>query len=332
MFFGFRSLWQAKPSLCQFLQMTLTTVALRFLPFRISRFYLAACGRVYYLLHRPEKSLIKDTISRIFRGQMAAAELQGTIAGVFRGIFDHYHEKLFVGYANFPKLLALLKRQIRFQGRELLQDALAEGRGVILVTGHFGALEFLPGALAVNSFPTAMICRFQTSRLREVLGRRAQWVGVQLIDPDRGNAFLSALRALKAGRVLIIECDEFERWRPDPQRASRFLNYRLTSDRTLELLHQRSGAPVITALVQRDGHRQYTCDLTAVGQAAAPVNLPISEQCLRILETSVQTHPEQWYQWPKFAKMIQTRHEARHDHQEGRDLAPEIGLSLPGQA
>ncbi len=332
MFSKFFSFWKAKLSLSKFLQMKMNHWFFRFLPFTISRFYVTILGRVYYLVNRPERVLIRQAINQVFQGKLAAAELQGKIKAAFRGIFDHYHEKLFVGYSSFPKLLDIFRNQVRFQGREKLQEALNAGNGVILVTGHFGAVEFLPGALVMNGFPTSMICRFQTTRLREAQGRRAEWIGLDLIDADKGQSFFAAVKALKQGRILITECDEFERWRPDPQRQTYFLNRNLTSDRTLELLRRRSGAPVITAMVKRDGEKRYTCQLTAIGNGAAPMNMPLSEQCLRVLETSVQNHPEQWYQWKNFAKMIKTHHRGGHDHQESGYLAPAINLSLPDQA
>ncbi|MFI5332264.1 MAG: lysophospholipid acyltransferase family protein [Desulfobaccales bacterium] len=323
--------WNSQMSLSKFLQMNWNPWIFRFLPFGVSQWVIRTLGRLYYLVNRREQALIQETISLVFRGKIAAGQVRSKIRAAFQGIFDHYHEKLFVGYSNFTKLKDFLRKQVSFQGLEKLQAALSAGRGVILVTGHFGAVEFLPGALTVNGFPTSMICRFQSTRLREAQGRHSQWIGLDLIESDRGQGLWAALQALKAGRILIIECDEFESWRPDSRRVVHFLRHRLPQDRTLELLHRRSGAPVVTALLQRDGHRRYTCQLTSVGEAA-PVNLPISDRCLEILENAVQAHPEQWYQWKEFGKMIKTYREVGYDHQEGGYLAPEPAISLPDQA
>jgi KDO2-lipid IV(A) lauroyltransferase len=318
--------------LSKFLQMRLNSFLFRFLPFSVSRFYIKVLGRIYYLLNWTEKNLIRKTIKHVLGAQVPAASLHKKVKATFKGIFDHYHEKLFVGYSNFSRLQEFLKSQVRFAGAENLQAALQKGNGVILVTGHFGAVEFLPGALALNGYPTSMICRFQTTRLRESMGQRAEAVGLHLIDADEGNIVLSAMKALKQGRILITECDEFDEWRPDPHRDSYFLNCRLPSDRTLELLRKRSGAQVITALVQREGEQHYTCNLTPVGNGAAPVNLTVHEQCLSVLERTVENYPEQWYQWKKFGKMIKTHFEVEHDRQAAGYLAPEIGLSVPDQA
>jgi lauroyl/myristoyl acyltransferase len=319
-------------SLSKFLQMKFNSFLFRYLPFSISRFYIMILGRLYYLMNWTEKALIRRTLWFIFRRKSPGSQLRHKIKGAFRGIFDHYHEKLFVGYSHFPSLLKFLKARVGFAGQEQLEAALQAGKGVILVTGHYGAVEFLPGALALNGYPTSMICRFQTSRLRESMGARAAAVGLDLIDADEGNIILSAMKALKQGRILITECDEFDEWRPDPHRSSHFLNCKLPSDRTLDLLRKRSGAKVITALMQREGKKRYTCNLVPVDNASFPPNMPLSEQCLSVLEAAVESYPEQWYQWKKFGKIIKSYIEVDYDRQEVGYLAPEIGLSVPDQA
>jgi KDO2-lipid IV(A) lauroyltransferase len=321
-----------KLSLSKFLQMKFNSWMFRLLPFSVSRCYIMFLGKLFYLLNWSEKVLISNTFRYVFRRKFAPAALNQQIKGAFRGIFDHYHEKLFVGYSHFPRLINFLKTKVKFAGAEHLQAALQAGKGILLVTGHFGAVEFLPGALALNGYPTSMICRFQTTRLRESMGQRARDVGLELIDADEGNIILAAMKALKQGRILITECDEFDEWRTDPRRNCHFLNCRLPSDRTLDLLQKRSGAQVVTALMTREGKQHYTCNLTALGNETLSRHMSLSERCLSVLEDTVEEHPEQWYQWKKFGKMIKSHFEVKNDNQETGYLAPEIGLSIPDQA
>jgi KDO2-lipid IV(A) lauroyltransferase len=319
-------------SLSKFLQMRINSFLFRFLPFSVSRAYVMVLGRLYYLFNWKDKTLIRKTIEHVFKRKIPAPILKKKVKAAFQGIFDHYHEKLFVGYSHFPKLLKFLKKQVTFAGKEHLQAAVKNGKGVILVTGHFGAVEVLPGCLAMNGFPTSMICRFKTNRLRESLGWRAESIDLHLLDADNGNVILTAMKALKQGQILITEVDEFDEWRTDPHRNSYFLNCRLPADRTLELLQKRSGAQVITAFMRREGNQEYTCDLTPVGNGAFPAAMPISDQCLSLLEAAVEDNPEQWYQWKKFGKMIKSHFEVEYDRREAGYLAPEIGLSVPDQA
>jgi KDO2-lipid IV(A) lauroyltransferase len=327
----FKLLRVPKFSLSKFLQMRFNSWLFRLLPFSFSRFYIICLGRLYYLLHWSEKVLICNAFRHVFRRTFAPFPLNQKIKGVFRGIFDHYHEKMFLGYSHFPRLCEFLKHRVKFAGAEHLQEVLEEGKGLLLVTGHFGAVEFLPGALALNGYPTSMICRFQTTRLRKSVGQRAAAVGLQLIDADEGNIILAAMKALKQGRILITEVDEFDEWRPDPGRDSSFLNCRLSSDRTLDLLQKRSGAKAVVALVKREGGRRYTCELTAVGNRAFPPQMSLHERCLSVLEDSVEAQPEQWYQWKKLGKLIEPEVKSELENQANGHLAPEIILPVPDQ-
>jgi KDO2-lipid IV(A) lauroyltransferase len=320
--------WKFSLNLSKFCQAKINVFLFKFLPFWASRWYLSQIGKLYYVFKAREKALIRATIRHIFGGDLEPYSLRSLIRDTFQGIIDHYHEKLYVAYSNFPRLLKFLRKGIKLNGKKELEEILAQGRGIILVTGHYGAVEFLPGALAVRGYPTTMICRFQTNRLRESLQKRAEAVGLQLVDPEDGNVFLAATGALKSGRILITECDEFDEWRPASESKVTFLNNHLAGDKTLDILQKRSGAPVVTALMQRNGRKKYTLNLTPVldrpseGEAAG-------KACLRVLEASIQADPAHWYQWKKFGQMLDLTPEALSDYQEIGHLGPELQVPVP---
>jgi len=318
--------WKFSLNLSKFCQAKINIWLFRLLPFWISRWYLLQLGKVYYFFKKKEKALIQATIRHVVGGELEPPSLKILIKTTFRGIIDHYHEKLFVAYSNFPRLLKFLKNRIKLNGEAELQEILAPGRGLILVTGHYGAVEFLPGALAVRGYPVTMICRFQTNRLRESLQKRAEAVGLDLVDSEAGNVFLAAVKALKNGRIGITECDEFDEWRPADNQEVTFLNCSLTGDRTLDLLRRRSGAPVITALMQRNGGKQYTMNLVPVHLAPEDNT---GRECLKVLEASIQASPAHWYQWKKLGQMLDLNPEALNDYQEGGHLAPEMQIPVP---
>lgn len=319
--------WKFSLNLSKFCQAKLNIWLFRLLPFWVSRWYLFQVGKIYYFFKKKEKALIQATVRHVIGGDLKPPSLRALLKETFRGIIDHYHEKLFVAYSNFPRLLKFLKKRIKLNGEAELQEILAQGRGIILVTGHYGAVEFLPGALAVRGYPVTMICRFQTNRLRESLQKRAEAVGLHLVDSDEGNVFLAAIKALKEGRILITECDEFDEWRPAENQEVSFLNCSLPGDRTLDILRRRAGAPVVTALMQRNGKKRYTMNLVPV--YTTPSETTMGQQCLKVLEASVQASPAHWYQWKKLGQMLDLKPEAWHAHQESGHLAPKMHIPVP---
>jgi Kdo2-lipid IVA lauroyltransferase/acyltransferase len=320
--------WKISLNLSKFCQAKLNVFLFRFLPFRVSRWYLLWIGKLYYFFKRREKALIQAAIRHVFGAEIEPRSLRALIKASFQGIIDHYHEKLFVAYSNFPRLLKFLRYHITLDGEAELNSILAQGRGLLLVTGHYGAVEFLPGALSVRGYPVTMICRFQTNRLRESMHRRAEAVGLQLVDPENGNVFVAAIKALKSGRILITECDEFDEWRPAANSKVTFLHSPLTGDRTLDILQKRSGAPVVTALMQRKGGQQYTLRLTPVVTRLEDAEAP-GKACLKVLEASIQASPAHWYQWKQFGQMLDLEPESNDDHQESGHLAPELQVPVP---
>ncbi len=293
---------RSKLNLSKFLQMRLNSWIIAWLPFWLSRLYLRGLGRLYYCFNRKEKKLIEDTVSYVLGKKLAGRALRRAKRQTFQGIFDHYHEKLYLAYTPFSGLHKFFEKKMRFEGEEALQEALAQGKGAILSTGHFGAVEFLPAVLAFRGYKVAIICRFQTNRLRDTLVSRAQEVDLQIIDSEAGNCLLAALKALKQGRIIITEADEFDEWKAKDDHRLSFLGASLDYDRALDILHKRSGAPVVSALVSRQG-RGYALHLQRV-TAAVPAPRRIGEKCLEILEEMCLAYPTQWYQWKKFGKMI----------------------------
>jgi lauroyl/myristoyl acyltransferase len=207
-----------------------------------------------------------------------------------------------LAYAPEGKVQDCLTRRLQLFGAGELQKALNAGRGAILVTGHFGAVEFLPGALGLNGFPAAIIVRPQTKELAVSLAERAALINLTLIIPENGKVLPAALRALREGRVLITEADEFEMWRRHESRTVNFLGFDIPADRTLEVLQKRSGAPLLTAFVRRLPKRRYTLEISPALQPS--LCQEANSHCLQLLENVIGQSPEQWYQWKEFGKVV----------------------------
>lgn len=311
---------QPKPqrNLSKFCQMHLSRCLARKFPFWFSHLYLTNLGRLYYVRHPQERDLICHTLQRVCGDRLDESAFQELCRRTFAGIFTHYHEKMFLAYAPEDKVKKFLARKVQLQGTETLQEARAGGRGVILVTGHFGAVEFLPAALGLHGYPAAIIVRPQTKELAVSLAQRAALINLTLIIPENGKVLPAALKALREGRILVTEADEFEMWRVNPEQSVNFLGFSLPADRTLQVLSKRSGSPLLTGLVRREPDRRYTLKISPVRDS----NPEKSWQYLNILEEAIVADPDQWYQWKEFGKIINTLPERQAHAQVRPFLAP----------
>jgi KDO2-lipid IV(A) lauroyltransferase len=292
--------------LSRFLQRRFTTLLIRWLPLRIGRSYIRLLGKIYFLFNREEKEEIKLNLSSIIPRLPTTQPVDLLIRQTFHGIFSHYHEKLLTAYFPYDKVCRFMQKNVEFENQPLLDKALACSRGVILITAHFGAVEFLPTTLALSGYKVTMVVRFKTERLKRVLTQRAHRLGITLLDASQSESVIfSACQALRANQILITECDEFEAWRPYRNRSSLFLGCTSPLDRTLDILHRRYRSPVIMGLVHRNRSNHYTLRLHSLvnevqGRPAASVAI----QALSILEQYIHLAPDQWYQWKQVRSAV----------------------------
>lgn len=300
---------KVRTGLSRFLQWRYSAMLMRCMPLRIGRAYVGLLGRAYFFFNCEERDEIKRNLSAVIRRMPRTDPVDLIIRRTFQGVFSHYHEKLLTAYANYHKVCRFIKNRVVFEGKHLLDQALAQGRGVILVTAHFGAVEFLPTSLALNGYRVTMVVRFKTERLKRALSQRAARLGITLLDASEGEGVIfSACQALKANQILITECDEFVAWRPHRHRQTSFLGCYCPLDRTLDMLQRRHNSPVIMGLVCRSNNYRYGLKLHSLnGSNHELTNTSVSQRALETLQWYIYLAPEQWYQWRQVRIVLGTK-------------------------
>ena len=300
---------KVRTGLSRFLQWRPNAMLMRYLPLRIGRAYVGLLGKAYFLFNRAERDEIKRNLSAVIRKMPSTDPVDLIIRRTFHGVFSHYHEKLLTAYANYHKVCRFIKNRVAFEGKHLLDQALAQGRGVILVTAHFGAVEFLPTCLALNGYRVTMVVRFKTERLKRTLRQRAARLGITLLDASEGEGVIfAACQSLKANQILITECDEFSAWRPNRHRQTSFLGCYCPLDRTLDIIQRRYDSPVIMGVVRRLHNYHYGLKLHSLnGSKHEFVNGGIAQRALDTLQWYIYLAPEQWYQWKQVRLVLGTK-------------------------
>ncbi|MEX2608382.1 MAG: lysophospholipid acyltransferase family protein, partial [Gemmatimonadota bacterium] len=189
-----------------------------------------------------------------------------------------------------------IRGRTRFPDEALFRAAMAEGRGVVMVAGHFGNWEVAAAGLAARGYPTDVIVRRQSNPLfnRLILATRRS-LGVGLIDLERAHR--EALAALRAGHVVCFGADQ------NAGRTGVFVPYfgRLASTyRGPAVMALRTGAPVFLGMPLRMPDGSYELRIRAVqvdreGPQEAVVER-ITAAFTRGLEEAVRATPEQ-YLW-----------------------------------
>lgn len=268
--------------------------------------YVSILGSVYYFFRAKEKRKIIDSIQSAFAETKDSREIRTLIRDVFRGILHHYCEKLFNAYESVPNLKAFFDERIEAPSLYKIDDALRQKKGILFVTGHFGGIEYIPIFLSLRGYPISVIIKCATDQLKDRLHARANELGIRVIDADEENILGAVIRDLKANRVVFIECDEIEEWKPSKTEKIFFLGKRIGVDKTINLLQRRSGAQVVFGILHRVSLEKYSFIIKSymdiLEKGPGPVS-SIGAGLLKVFEQYVWQHPDRWYQWKNFSEV-----------------------------
>jgi len=293
--------------LSSFLQMKPNVYIYQKVGWRIAFMYMIILGKIYFLLNQEEKRKIVGSVEKVFGELKERSELKTIEKHVFRGIFCHYYEKIFNAYTNIQGLRSFLLESVSAHGLDRLDRALKQGRGVLFITGHYGGIEYIPIYLALKGYPISVIAKFSTEQLKETLHAKTSPLGLRIIDGAQKNGILSGvIKELKANRIVFIECDEIEEWRPSRDERTSFLGKKIGVDRTINLLYRRTGAEIILGLLHRFNLQKYHLLIEDFPGILSHLGTPassVAEAVLKCFEQFIYRHPEGWYQWKNYSKI-----------------------------
>jgi len=185
---------------------------------------------------------------------------------------------------------------VRLEGVAHLKAALAEGRGVLYLTAHYGNWELLGAAHVLTGVPLSVVARpldnpFLEARLAEA--RRRLQMG---LIPKR-DALPRVRQALARGECVgvLLDQDAGPRGVFVP-----FFGHLASTSRALAVLAARTGAPVVPAFIRRlpDGEHLVSLEpplpLERTGDHGRDLRLNTARYTAAV-ERQVRACPEQWF-------------------------------------
>lgn len=98
---------------------------------------------------------------------------------------------------------------VQVEGLENLQRAYAEGRGVVMTTGHFGNWELLGTVVALHGYPLLSIARRQNQGdMDRFINEYRSLSGQKIVYNHGENNLLTVVRALKQRQLVGVIYDQ----------------------------------------------------------------------------------------------------------------------------
>jgi KDO2-lipid IV(A) lauroyltransferase len=260
------------------------------LPQRVALGLGSGVGRLVYGLDRRHRQITVENLAATFPERSPQER-----ARIARAVFQHFGRKLmellrFGGLSRDEMLAA-----VEFVGVEHLERAIAQGRGTIFITGHFGFWELHAIAHALRYPPIAVVARALDNPLLDVLLEQVRTQTGNVVI-DRKGGLRRILRALNENRGVAILIDQHI-LTTDAVKVD-FLGRPAATTSAVAAFALKTGAPIIPvfALPLNNGRYRliYEPPVEMPAADAPDAVREVTQRCTKVLEKYVRAHPDLW--------------------------------------
>ena len=235
------------------------------------------------------------------------AEARKLVKESFINLATNVFEILYMPHLNRENF----HKYIEIEHLERLKDALAEGHGVVVLTGHLGTWEWLSAAFTLSDLPVTAIAKPQPNeQYTRVLNDLRATIDVEIFS--RGTSeLLAAGRALRKGKILGFLADQ------DAGPGGAFIDFLGKTASTPmgpAVFSRKFNAPVVPAFIIRkpDGKHKVLVGEIMRYEDHGDTDKDLYDYTVRmtrILEQIIRENPTQWL-W--FQKRWNTPPENQH--------------------
>ena len=204
-------------------------------------------------------------------------------------------------------------------GLEKVKAALAEGHGVVILTGHVGNWEWMAASVALNGLPTTTIVKPQpNAQHTRILNEYREMVGVEVFS--RGTSeLLAAARALKKGKILGFLADQ------DAGPGGAFIDFfgrKASTPLGPAVFAHKFLSPIVPLFIVRreDGkHRLIVGDIMRYEDTGNMDEdlLNLTKKMTKFVENVIRENPTQWLWFQKRWNTEPEKQKIKH-HVSGR--------------
>jgi KDO2-lipid IV(A) lauroyltransferase len=202
-----------------------------------------------------------------------------------------------VEFSRFPVLSSgKVRSLVEIEGADLLDLALKEGKGAILVGGHFGNWELMGAALRAAGYPVNFLVGRQHNHLVDGrMNRYRQMMNIGIIS--RGMALRGVIHALRKNEFVAMLSDQ------DARKQGifvEFLGRKASTAQGAALFARKVGSPIIVGTIFRQygGTHRIVMEKVPLPPPTGDKedDIRIATQLFSdIIARSIRSHPDHWF-------------------------------------
>ncbi|MBN2033871.1 MAG: lysophospholipid acyltransferase family protein [Deltaproteobacteria bacterium] len=266
------------------------------IPYRLGQFKGKVLGLLAYMIPMSRKEVALENIRKSFQ-----TISESKAKNLLRRVYMHFGSMLFETPHIMKFTAENLFRYVTFEGVEDFDRAIARGKGVFILTAHFGNWELMAAAVTILWGGTAVVARpADFLPLDRVISHLRSRHGAKIIPKQR--AMRQIMEAIKINQIVGILLDQNVDWYEGV--FVPFLGRWACTNKGLALIALRTETPVIPAfpVKQKDGRYRIILEkeikLQRTGDKTADVDAN-TELFTRVIEKYVKKYPDHWFWWHK---------------------------------
>ncbi len=267
-----------------------------YLPVNLSHWLAKVVALIIYVFSKKDREGLAINLSTALDRPVCDPTVRRTVRQVFLN-----YGRYMVDFFLLPQLPPekIKKYFADIKGEEILQSALAKGKGAILLSAHVGNWEIGGSMLRMLNYPlTVVVIAHNTAATNALVNRLRQDKGIRVIEADQSPfSVIEIMGHLRKNRIVAMNGDR-DYFGTGCQVS--FLGKHLNLPIGPVVLAMNSGAALIPAFVLKQADGRYF----GVLEKAIPVifegargeviakNLAMTA---RIFEKYIRSYPDQWY-------------------------------------
>jgi KDO2-lipid IV(A) lauroyltransferase len=268
------------------------TLVFSLLPRRLCLAAGRSIGLLAFCLDRKHRAVALGNLTIAFGKERPPSELAALAKKAFKRLGSDFADILKVSGYSREKVLRL----IMIEGRNNIENALAQDKGVLLFSAHFGNWEFAPASLTEIGTLWVVARALDNPFLEKELGRMRMKLGAGIIN--KFGAARPILQALGRNEIVAILIDQ------NVLRSQAvfvdFFGKAAATTPSLAAFHLKTGAPLVPIFVHPGRSGRYIVKIReplsvpSSGSMEEDV-LKITQLCTKIIEREIRQNPELWF-------------------------------------
>ena len=249
-----------------------------------------ALGRAFYWLSARYRNVALRNLRAAYGSEMTDRQIKS----LAKRVFKHFTTGALEFFYLFSQTPEHVDAMIDVKGREHIDNALAQGRGCIVLTAHYGNWELLARKFVLLGYRVNVIARDSDDPgMTGIATRIRESAGYRVFDKDQ--PIIGAFRCLKNNEILGILPDQNESGGVFVD----FFSRPVATATGPAVLSLRSGAPIVPVFAPKmpDGRYMATA-YPAIDFTPSPDRekdtLDLTALVTQAIEREVRSNPSQW--------------------------------------